>query len=125
MTLAGGSRQVVMEGEPVTRHVFKVIRDSGTKPVYGLFIAKEVDPNTVDAFHNARYWSNWESSITTPVISIGIEHALSLVRAIQKKMITIETLRKLFDSILEAQKDYLTGPEWYRAYTKNLSEQFE
>ena len=125
MTLAGGSRQVVMEGEPVTRHVFKVIRDSGTKPVYGLFIAKEVNPNTVDAFHNARYWSDWESSITTPVISIEIEHALSLVRAIQKKMITIEALRKLFDSILDKQKEYLTGPEWYRAYTKNLSEQFE
>lgn len=125
MTLAGGSRQFAMEGEPVTRHVFKVIRESNTKPVYGLFIAKKVDPNTVDAFHNARYWSNWESPVTTPVISIEIEHILGLVRAIQKEMITVEKLRKLFDSILEVQKDYSTGPEWYLSYADNLIERFK
>ena len=40
-------------------------------------------------------------------------------------MISIEDLRKLLDDILEKQKNYSTGPDWYQAYTKNLFEQFD
>lgn len=55
MTLMSGSQQFAKEGEPVTRHVFKVIREHPDTPIYGFFVTKELDPNTVDAFHNARY----------------------------------------------------------------------
>jgi hypothetical protein len=120
MTLARGSQQFAMEGEPVTRHVFKVIREGSAKPVYGLFVAKDIDPNTVDAFHNARYWPDWNSAITTPVVPINIEHALELVRRMQKESITVGTLRSLLDQILKLQSDYETGPEWYRAYSNQL-----
>jgi hypothetical protein len=120
MTLARGSQQFAMEGEPVTRHVFKVIREGSAKPVYGLFVAKDIDPNTVDAFHNARYWQDWNSAITTPVVPINIEHALELVRRMQKESITVGTLRSLLDQVLKLQSDYETGPEWYRAYSNQL-----
>lgn len=125
MTLATGSRQFAMEGEPVTRHVFKVIKENGTKPVYGLFVAKKIDPNTVDAFHNARYWDNWESYITTPVVSVEIDHILSLVRSMQREMVTTAKIRGLFDNILDSQKNYSNGPEWYQSYNKSLTKQFE
>lgn len=120
MTLAGGSRQFAMEGEPVTRHVFKAIRESGPKPVYGLFVAKQIDPNTVDAFHNARYWQGWNSSITTPVVPIEINHVLELVRHMQRESITVDALRLLLDKVLNLQSKYETGPEWYKAYSEQL-----
>ncbi len=56
MTLTRGSRQFAAEGEPVTRHVYTAIRDGDDRPVYGLFVTGRLDPNTVDAFHNSRYW---------------------------------------------------------------------
>src|SRR5260370_17744014 len=70
MTLTTGSRQFAVEGEPVTRHVFKAIENSGNKPVYALFVAEKVNPITFYAFHNALYWIHRTTSFTTPLFSL-------------------------------------------------------
>ncbi|NJM40795.1 MAG: AlwI family type II restriction endonuclease [Anaerolineae bacterium] len=77
MTLTTGSRQFAAEGEPVTRHVFKEIGQKPDKKVYGLFVAGKLDPNTVDAFHNARYWKSWQQFILTPVVAVEIDFCAS------------------------------------------------
>ena len=119
MTLLPGSRQFAAEGEPVTRHVSKAIDESGGKPVYGLFVAKKLDPNTVDAFYKARYWKSFESEDyqLTPVVAFEIRHILKLVERIQSQPVTIADLRRLFDRILQLQDEHPHGPAWYKAYS--------
>lgn len=118
MTLMSGSRQFAAEGEPVTRHVFKVIEESHDKPVYGLFIAKKLDPNTVDAFYKASYWKNFEKPTPTPVIALELNQVLQLLEHIKLHRVTIADIRLLFDRILQLQETYPHGPAWYKAYSK-------
>ncbi len=119
MTLATGSRQFAMEGEPVTRHVFKIISDTkNEKPVYGLFIAKKLDPNTVDAFYKARYWRDWTISVATPIVALEIEHVIALIHCMKSHHVTIADIRSLFDALLKLQATYENGPDWYKAYIK-------
>jgi hypothetical protein len=115
-TLTSGSRQFAAEGEPVTRHVFKATKDHGDKPVYGLFVAGKVDPNTVDAFHSARYWEDWENSTPTPVVAVDIDHLIRLVRAMREKRVPIAEMRRRLDHILDMRAEHETGPRWYAAY---------
>jgi AlwI restriction endonuclease len=118
MTLTSGSRQFVAEGEPVTRHVFKAIEASDGKPVYGLFIAKKLDPNTIDAFHKARYWRNFKGFVPTPVVALEIQQVLQLIEQVKSRSITAADLRELLDSILHLQDSYPHGPAWYEAYSQ-------
>jgi AlwI restriction endonuclease len=119
MTLATGSRQFAMEGEPVTRHVFKAIENSKDgKPVYGLFVTKELDPNTAYAFHHARYWRNWRYSVPTPIVALRIKDMIELVRHMKSHPVTSVDIRQLLDSILNLQDTHPNGPSWYEAYSK-------
>lgn len=121
MTLTTGGRQFTMEGEPVTRHVYTAIQASGGKPVYGLFVARQLDPNTADAFHKARYWPSkeWKTPVATPVVALEIDQILALISLMQTQgMLTPSDIRTLLDNILEMQEDYESGPEWFKAYSK-------
>lgn len=118
MTLTSGSRQFVAEGEPVTRHVFKAIEASDGKPIYGLFIAKKLDPNTIDAFHKARYWKNFKRSVPTPIVTLEIEQVLQLINRIRMQSIAAADIRALFENILQLQDSYPDGPAWYEGYCK-------
>ncbi|MGH2494715.1 MAG: AlwI family type II restriction endonuclease [Ktedonobacteraceae bacterium] len=118
MTLTSGSRQFAAEGEPVTRHVFSEREKSGDKPVYGLFVARKLDPNTADAFHHARYWRNRKQHVDTPVVALEIEQIIALVQRIRQQPVTSTAIRELLDSILQMQDTYLYGPDWYEAYSE-------
>ncbi len=117
MTLTTGSRQFAVEGEPVTRHVFKAIENSGDKPVYGLFVAKKVDPNTSDAFHNARYWRDRRAYVATPVIALEIKQIIALIQHMKQHPVAVTDIREIFESILSLQKSYESGPSWFEAYS--------
>lgn len=117
MTLTSGSRQFAAEGEPVTRHVFTEIERSGGIPVYGLFVARKLDPNTADAFHLARYWRNRKQHVATPVVALEIEQIIALVRRIRQHPVTATAIRDLLESIIQLQDRFSYGPEWYEAYS--------
>lgn len=117
MTLTSGSQQFAKEGEPVTRHVYKVIKETVDKPVYGLFVAKDLDPNTSDAFHNARYWSSGKTSVPTPVVALEIRQIIKLIRCMKVQPVTSADIRRLLDSILALQQAHQNGPSWYDAYS--------
>lgn len=122
MTLTNGSRQFAAEGEPVTRHVFKVIEANSDKPVYGLFVAKKIDPNTVDAFHHARYWKNWTTSTKTPIVALEIRHIIQLVQRMKTHPVAYGDIRELFKHIIELQQVHPHGPAWYKAYSQYYEE---
>jgi AlwI restriction endonuclease len=117
MTLTTGSRQFAVEGEPVTRHVFKAIEDSMDKPVYGLFVAKKVDPNTSDAFHNARYWRDRRTFIATPIVALEIKQILALIQRMKQYPVTVADIRGLLENILSLQRNFESGPSWFEAYS--------
>jgi hypothetical protein len=117
MTLMTGSQQFASEGEPVTRHVFKTIENSNGVPVYGFFVARKLDPNTADTFHKARYWKDWRDSVPTPVIAFEIEQILALIKRMKERPITVNGLRRLFDTILSLQAAHESGPSWFEAYS--------
>ena len=118
MTLATGSRQFAMEGEPVTRHVFKVMQQSDQKPVFGLFVANKLDPNTVDAFHKARYWKDFKASIPTPIVALETKHVIALLQRMRTHQITAIDIQQLLTMLLDIQIWHENGPSWYEAYTK-------
>jgi hypothetical protein len=106
-----------VEGEPVTRHVFKAIEVSVDKPVYGLFVAKKVDPNTSDAFHNARYWRDRRTFIATPVVALEIKQILALIQRMKQYPVTVAGIRELLENILSLQRNFESGPSWFEAYS--------
>ncbi len=57
VTFTENSRQEAAEGEPVRRHVADVTQQhlSSGKPVYGLFIAPRIDPNTAETFGHGTF----------------------------------------------------------------------
>lgn len=120
MTLMGGSQQFANEGEPVTRHVYTAISRCSGKPVYGLFFARKLDPNTADAFHKARYWKDWDCYIETPVVPLTIEHALVIVDYVRQGAVDAVALRKFIQNILNTQADFDCGPKWYESYKSKI-----
>jgi len=97
--------------------VFKAIEKSDDKPVYGLFMSKKLEPNTIDAFYKARYWKSFKKSVTTPIIALEIEQVLQLIELIKMQGLTVVNFRELLDRILELQDAYPNGPTWYEAYS--------
>lgn len=122
MTLTNGSRQFAAEGEPVTRHVFKAIEESGDTPVFGLFVAKKIDPNTVDAFYQARYWRNWTTAVDTPIVALEMKHIMALIQRMKTHTVAYTDILELFRHILELQKAHPHGPAWYKAYCQYYDE---
>jgi hypothetical protein len=57
VTFTENSRQEAAEGEPVRRHVADVTQRylSSGKPVYGLFVAPKIDPNTAETFGHGTF----------------------------------------------------------------------
>ncbi len=117
MTLMSGSRQFASEGEPVTRHVYKVAKET-SKPVYGLFVTNKLDPNTADAFHKARYWHKWHTSIQTPIVALTTSQLITLIHHIQAQTLTMADIRSLLDQILDLQDVFEDGPSWVDAYSE-------
>lgn len=54
-TISSGTRQYDTETEPVIRHIARVIKERKDKgdarSVYSLFVARELDPNTIEYFY--------------------------------------------------------------------------
>jgi hypothetical protein len=58
VTLNTRENQWSAEGEPVPRHVGAVQAQQATRPVYGLFVAPVIEPNTALTFHRCRHYVN-------------------------------------------------------------------
>ncbi|SRR5713101_1222303 len=100
-----------------TRHVYTTITKSD-RPVYGLFIANKLDPNTADAFYKARYWHDWKTTPTpTPVVALETKQIVSLIHRMRSQPLTVANIKELLNSILELQDNCEDGPSWYKSYS--------
>lgn len=74
VTLSESSRQEAMEGEPVRRHVADAVEKYSKqgKPVYGLFIAKNIDSNTAETFRIGVWYNKEDEKLELNIIPFTI-----------------------------------------------------
>jgi hypothetical protein len=71
VTLTASSRQEAAEGEPVRRHVAQYTETSN-KPVYGLFIAVEIDSNTAHTFRSGDWYLKDDSKLSLDIVPLTL-----------------------------------------------------
>ena len=74
VTLSESSRQEAMEGEPVRRHVADAVEKYSKKgkPVYGLFIAKNIDSNTAETFRIGVWYNKEDEKLDLSIVLFTI-----------------------------------------------------
>jgi len=110
VTLITRSNQWSAEAEPVPRHVAKVKYDNSGKDVYGVFIAPEIDANTVLQFFNNRVHSISGNIIKLVIIPFTINQIKYLLSVFKVKRYSVKDLQVLLEAIkmeMEATKDAL------------------
>jgi len=71
VTLTASSRQEAAEGEPVRRHVAQYTENS-EKPVYGLFIALQIDSNTAHTFRSGDWYLGDDSKMSLDIVPLTL-----------------------------------------------------
>lgn len=72
VTLTSSSRQEAAEGEPVRRHVAQYAEEAG-KPVYGLFIAVQIDNNTAHTFRSGDWYLPDDNKISLDIVPVTLD----------------------------------------------------
>lgn len=71
VTLTASSRQEAAEGEPVRRHVAQYAEE-GNKPVFGLFIAVQIDSNTAHTFRSGDWYLADDSKLSLDIVPLTL-----------------------------------------------------
>lgn len=121
VTWTASSRQVAAEGEPVIRHVAQVAANS-EKPTYCLFIAPEIDMNTVQHYRVHDTWfleDNREQ--VADVIPISLEEFINFFINIPKAQ--KDSIDKIHSILKDCtlNKGNLKSPEWKEFISKNFA----
>lgn len=111
-TLSDSSRQEAMEGEPVRRHVADFEqRFTGTKKVYGLFIARNVNSNTAHTFRMGEWYLPDDKMLYVDIVPLRIDQFLTILSAgktqpsaVRNKLLTLLGKARAF-----ATRD---APQW-------------
>lgn len=73
VTLTSSSRQEAAEGEPVRRHVAHYAEHAeGRKPVFGLFIALQIDSNTAHTFRSGDWYLPDNSKLSLDIVPLTL-----------------------------------------------------
>ena len=121
VTWTASSRQVAAEGEPVIRHVAQVAANS-EKPTYCLFIAPEIDMNTVQHYRVNDTWfleDNLEQ--VANVIPISLEEFINFFINIPKaQKDSIDKIHSILKDCTLNKKN-LKSAEWKEFISKNFA----
>ncbi|MFA5774386.1 MAG: AlwI family type II restriction endonuclease [Ilumatobacteraceae bacterium] len=116
VTLSTSSRQEATEGVSVRNHVFQVTQaysQRGSKPVFGLFIAPKLDPNTLMTFQGGA-WIVGDDEFRVDVVPMTIGQFNQLFIAMFKwNFIDNNVLHKLVAECI-AYRDESTMPRQWR-----------
>jgi len=81
VTLTDNSRQEAAEGEPVRRHVARIVENAAGKRVYGLFIANKVDTNTAETLRIGFWYKSDDSKMALQIVPVTLEQFEKLFSA--------------------------------------------
>lgn len=112
VTLTSSSRQEAAEGEPVRRHVAKYAEDfEGTKPVFGLFLAVNIDTNTANSFRLGEWYMKDDRKIDLHIVPMTLEDFKAIWDASTDDVSMI--LPKLKDLLRDCRMySNKASPEW-------------
>lgn len=129
VTMTTSSRQEAAEGEPVRRHVAETgIRYQVTgKPVFGLFIAPDIDTNTAETYRIGS-WYRGDIPSRLDIVPLTLNQFIHLFEAGFKNGATLtpEGLRSLLASCLGSRHE--EAPVWkqqIQASVQHLVKQLE
>ena len=113
VTMSTSSRQEVMEGEPVRRHVSDAVLNYN-KPVYGLFLAIRIDTNTAETFRHGIWYAKGDVKQRLDIVPLSLEQfRRHFVSMFEGKQARPEHLRDLILQC-ETERDNLEAPAWMR-----------
>lgn len=115
VTLTDNSRQEAAEGEPVRRHVANLMSEymqSNGKPVYGLFIANNIDTNTAETFRIGAWYSKNNERMQLHIVPITIAQFNVFFRTLfETDNVDPDAVIRLM-SDCEEYRISCDGPEW-------------
>ena len=129
VTLTSSSRQEAAEGEPVRRHVANYVESDTTgKPVYGLFIAPEVNTNTAHTFRSGDWFTSDDNKINVHIVPMALSDFRDFLLAVLVNQ--AQAPHKLREFLLSCRAEAnQEAPVWKRAisdvtrsYTATLSD---
>lgn len=119
VTMQGGQRQYETEGEPVTRHLAKVKRETN-KPAYCLFIAPNINEACVAHFYalhkmNISYYGG-----TSTIVPLPLTVFLKMVEDSHKASYVPEPkhVQRFFERSNEIANSTDNEKEWYNGITQ-------
>ena len=114
VTIQGGQRQYEMEGEPVTRHLAKLKKETG-KPSYCLFIAPEINEACIAHFYTLYKVSiSYYGGVST-IVPLPLNVFIKMVENSYQASYIPEPVhvKKFFERSNEIASVYKNEKEWY------------
>lgn len=115
VTLTESSRQEAAEGEPVRRHVADLMSryaETNGKPVYGLFIANNIDSNTAETFRIGVWYSRTDERMSLHIIPITVSQFSDFFKALfSTNNVSPEAVINLMNEC-EQYRAGSEAPEW-------------
>lgn len=114
VTLSTKANQWSSEIEPVPRHIAKIQASNKNKEVFGIFIAPEIDTNTILNFFNSRKYSIENSFIELTIIPLTIDQIKLLLSIFRDKRFTVKDMNRLLKMM---QKEMIITPDalqWHK-----------
>jgi hypothetical protein len=115
VTLSRASRQEAMEGEPVRRHVARVIEEyeQAGKEVFGLFIAVDVDTNTAETFRIGSWYKRDDTRLTLSIVPMRLEQFARVFKTgFSRGVLRPEEVKRVLRSCLDRRE--AEAPIWKR-----------
>ena len=114
VTLSTKANQWSSEIEPVPRHVAKVQASNKNKEVFGIFIAPEIDTNTVLSFFNSRKYSIDNSIIELTIIPLTIDQIKLLLTVFRDKRFTVKDMNRLLKIMQKEMIITADALQWHK-----------
>lgn len=120
VTMSTSSRQEAMEGEPVRRHVSDAVLKY-TKPVYGMFIAVQINTNTAETFRHGIWYTKDDIKQRLNIVPLTLaQFQKYFVAMFEANMVDPICLRNLVMKC-ESRRDILEAPAWKQYIDKVIA----
>lgn len=121
VTLTGNSRQEAAEGEPVRRHVARIVESYEGKRVFCLFIANKVDTNTAETLRIGFWYRPDDSKMALQIVPVTLEQFEKLFSAgFASGKITPKLVQEFIRDCLAVSNH--DAPEWKREIERTVQE---
>ncbi len=114
VTLSTRANQWSSEVEPVPRHIAKIQVANKNKEVFGIFVAPEIDQNTVLSFFNSRKYSIENSLIELTIIPLTIDQIKIILSIFRDKRFTVKDMNRLLKAMQREMTSTPDAIQWHK-----------